>query len=38
MCRKEIFNKDKDDLINKYKLYYDCKMFNKYCDNKDLAR
>jgi hypothetical protein len=38
MCRKEIIKDNKDNFIEKYKLYYDCKMFNKCSDSKEFSK
>ena len=34
MCRKEIIDKDNTNMLQRYKLYYDCLMFKKYSDSK----
>jgi hypothetical protein len=38
MCRKEILDKDKDNMVERYRLYYDCLMFKKHSDPKGLER
>ena len=38
MSRKEMLDKDPNNMMQRYRLYYDCLMFKKYCDQKGLGR